>query len=140
MVKVKSAQARADAYRRAIPTVTAAYKAGVESTSGWQAAAIDGQGLYEQRMQDSEVLSRRAKNLAKVSDADWKTAASIKGSQRIAAGMEQGAAKQVANWAPYGAALESLTLPGRTADGVQNVQNRVIPVVQRMMDTKKQVG
>lgn len=130
MVKMPSKQAIEQAYRSAIPVVSGRYKTGVEGTQNWKQAAIDGQGLYVQKMQDTSVLARREKGLNKVSDADWKTGALNKGVSRIGPGMEAGAAKQSAGYEPIRAALESVNLPPRTADPMSNIDNRVKPIVQ----------
>lgn len=130
MVNVPDKAARRAAYERSIGGVPASYKAGVESTQGWQKAAIDGQGLYEQRMQDQSVLRRRANSLAKVTDQDWKNKASQVGSQRIAMGMQAGAQKQADNYEPIAEALRGVTLPARTGDAMANIDARVKPIVQ----------
>lgn len=130
MVKMPSKQAIEQAYRSAIPVVSGRYKTGVEGTQNWKQAAIDGQGLYVQRMQDQSVLARREKGLAKVSDADWKNNALNKGVSRIGPGMEAGAAKQAAGYEPIRVALEGVTLVPRTTDPMQNIDNRVKPIVQ----------
>jgi len=140
MVRIKSKAQIEQNFRAAIPVVASRYKAGVDNTSGWQQSAVAAQPLYEEKMRDPEVLSRRAKALARVSDQDWKTAASTKGTQRIAAGMEQGAAKQATNFEPYRQAIESLSLPARTADPIANVNNRVVGVVSALVAVKKQIG
>lgn len=137
MVKVKPRAAREAAYRQAIGSVPAKYKAGIEGTSDWKASALAGQGLYEERMRDSAILARRRKGIESVSDQEWKTRASQVGSQRIAMGMEAGAAKQAQNWQPIADALEAVQLPARTADAVQNVTNRVIPIVLAAQQASK---
>jgi hypothetical protein len=138
-LKVKSqAQAQAN-YTAAAALVPARYKAGV-ATADWQAPALAGQDLYVQRLQDPEVLARRAKNIGKVSDGEWRTAADQKGSPIIGARMTAAAPKQQAKWAPYRAALESYTLPPKSADPQTNVINRVGGVVNVMVQTKKSVG
>ena len=50
MVFVKDKAARRAAYERAIPNVPGAYKAGIDATQGWKAAAIAGQQLYEEKI------------------------------------------------------------------------------------------
>jgi hypothetical protein len=138
-MKVKSASQAQANYTAASALVPARYEAGV-STSDWQAKALDGQALYVQRLQDPEVLARRAKNIGKVSDSDWRSAAITKGRGIIGARMTAAAPKQQANWAPYRSALEALTLPAKTADPMTNLTNRAGAVVQAMVATKKSVG
>lgn len=134
MVRMPSRAEIEQRYRSAIPQVPARYKAGVEKTSGWKEAAIQGQALYEARMQDPNVLKRREKGLQNVSDADWKNNVLAKGVQRIATGMESSASKQSANYEPIRAALESVTLPPRSADPMANIDNRVKPIVKAIVD------
>jgi hypothetical protein len=138
-MKVKSASLAQANYTAAAALVPARYRAGVTSAD-WQAPALAGQALYVQRLQDPDVLARRAKNIGKVSDSDWRSAADTKGSPIIGARMTAAAPKQQANWAPYRAALESLTLPPKTADPMSNLTNRAGAVVQAMVNTKKSVG
>jgi hypothetical protein len=130
MVNVPSKELRKEAYVRSIGGVPASYKAGVEATQGWQQAAINGQGLYEQQMQNASVLRRRANALAKVTDNDWKSKASMVGSQRIASGMQAGAQKQADNYEPIAEALRNVSLPARTGDAMANIDARVKPIVQ----------
>jgi hypothetical protein len=138
-LKVKSASLAQANYTAATALVPARYEAGV-STADWQAKALDGQELYVAKLQDPVVLARRAKNIGKVSDAEWRKAAIDKGRGIIGARMSAAAPKQQANWAPYRAALESTTLPPRTADGMTNLMNRAGAVVTAMENTKKSVG
>jgi len=138
-MKVKSASQAQANYTAAAALVPARYKAGV-ATATWQQPALDGQALYVQRLADPDVLARRAKNIGKVSDGEWRSAADSKGSPIIGARMTQAAPKQQANWAPYRQALEALTLPPKSADPMTNVTNRVGGVVQAMVATKKSVG
>ncbi|NMC34957.1 MAG: hypothetical protein GYA36_21255 [Veillonellaceae bacterium] len=129
MVFVPDKATRRARYERAIAGVPAAYKDGVEKVQGWKEAAIEGQQLYEEKMRDPNVLSRRERGLSKVSDQDWKNAAVAKGTQRIAAGMQAGSAKQADNYEPIAEALRSVNLPSRTADPMANIDNRVKPIV-----------
>lgn len=130
MVNVPTKEQRKAAYLGSIGSVPAKYKQGIESTQGWKDAALAGQGLYEQRMQDSSVLRRRANALQKTSEQDWKSAASQVGSQRIASGMQAGAEKQAANYEPIAEAIRGVNLPARTADAMANIDGRVKPIVQ----------
>jgi len=129
MVKVKSRAVREANFRAAIPGVAAKYKQGVQNTTGVIEAAKAAQGLYVERMSDSNVLARRMTGLNKVTDADWQNGAMNKGAARIGAGMEAAASKQAANYEPIAQALEAVQLPPRTADANTNIDNRVKPIV-----------
>ena len=138
-MKVKSQAVSQANYTAAASLVPSRYKAGV-ATADWQAAALAGQGLYVAKLSDPDVLARRAKNIGKVSDSEWRQAADSKGSNIIGSRMITAAPKQQANWAPYRSALEALTLPPKTADPMTNLTNRAGAVVQAMVNTKKSVG
>jgi hypothetical protein len=140
MVKVKSAAAIAEAYNRAIGSVGPAYQAGIQGATGWQEGAIQAQGVYEEKMRDPSVLARRATSIAKVSNEEWKQKALQKGASRIGPGMEASKDKRTRNFEPYRSALEGVQLPPRTADAMTNVQNRVMPIVQALVDAKKRQG
>lgn len=130
MVYVPDKATRKRAFEAAIPQVPAAYKDGIERTQGWRDAALAGQNLYEQQMQNPDVLGRRARGLQRTDDQTWKAAAVNKGTQRIASGMQAAAEKQAANYEPIAEALRSVNLPARTADPMSNIDNRVKPIVQ----------
>jgi len=133
MVDVKSKEVRKAAYINSLGAVPGAYKAGIDATQGWKEKALAGQGLYEQKMQDGNVLRRRQKALEKTSEADWKARASNLGSVRIADGMRNSAEKQAANYEPIAAALRGLDLPPRSADPMANIDNRVKAVVRTVI-------
>ena len=134
MVFVPSAQERKQKYLNSLGAVPGNYKAGIERTSNWKESALNGQALYEQQMQNAQVLRRRAVALERTSEADWKSRASNLGSMRIADGMRNGADKQAANYEPIAQALRSVNLPDRSADPMANIDNRVKPIVRAMID------
>lgn len=137
MVNVKSQAERQANYENAIGAVPAKYQRGIQATQGWKEAAIQGQGLYEQRMQDQEVLSRRARGLEKTNEQEWKNRAATIGGSRIGEGMRANAAKQAANYEPIAVALRGVNLPPRSADPMANIDNRVKPIVQASVNAAK---
>jgi len=137
MVKMPSQAQIQQRYTSAIPIVAERYKNGVDGTTDWKTRAIEGQGLYVQRMQDQSVLARRESGLQKVSDAEWKQNALSKGVQRIGPGMTAGASKQASGYEPVRKELEALTLAPRVADSNTNIDNRVKAVVAA---SKRAVG
>lgn len=114
------------------------YREAVSRTSGWQAAAIKGQANYVAKMTDTNTLARREKAIQNKSDEDWRRGAVNQGSTRIGQGISAAADKQAQGFAPYHAALSSLSLPDRTTDPVQNIQ-RVVSVVQTMVNKNKEI-
>jgi len=139
MVRVKSAEAVDAAYKAAIPRVPGAYKAGVQATVDWKNSALEGQDLYEERMRDPAVLNRRRAGLEGVSEEEWKRKAADVGATRIGPGMQAGAAKRKAKWAPFREALVAVDLPPRTADPMANIDNRVKPIAQALINKKKEI-
>lgn len=137
MVKIKSQAEIASNFVDSIPRVAAPYKKGVQNTTDWQEKAIAGQSLYEAKMQDASVLARRGKAIANVSNADWQNKAVKLGAARIGPGMLENADKRTKNYEPVRQAIEGVTLPERTADPMANIDARVKPMVQAMMDAKK---
>lgn len=137
MVQVKSQAERQAAYESAISGVPQKYQRGIQSTTGWKEAAIAGQGLYEQRMQDPEVLGKRARGLERTNEQEWKNKAATLGSQRIAAGMQAAAGKQAANYEPIAQALRGVNLPPRSADPMANIDARVKPIVAAAVNASR---
>ena len=141
MVKIKSAAQIDQAYKGAIGAVPAKYKQGVQGTSDWaeKASSAEAEELYGQKVQEAVAAKRRQKAVGQVSNAEWQAAAANKGSARIAAGMTAGADKRTRNFEPHRAAIEGVSLPARSTDPIANVDNRVKPIVQAFVDTKKAI-
>lgn len=136
MVKVKSLTQIEANYKGAAGVAATRYAASIDGIA-WQSKAQEGQALYEQRMSDPEILSRRNKGIAKVSDSAFKDAMRNKGASVIGGRMSAASGKMAQGYAPYKSALESLSLPPRSADPMQNIDARLKPVVQTMVDTKR---
>ena len=99
-----------------------------------------GQSLYEEKMRDPNVLARRLKKIDRVSDEEFKSALVTKGAPRIATGMRAGGDKWEKNFSPYKDALEGVTLPAKTADPIANIDSRLKPVVQALVNKKNEIG
>jgi len=139
MVKVKPESEIQKNYEDSTALVPGRFEAGVR-VAAWQGPALEGQALYEERLRDPDVLSRRARNISKVSDATWRDETISKGKAIIGARMKTAAPEMVSGFRPYRSALEALTLPARTADPMANLMNRAGAVVTAMVDTKKAQG
>lgn len=137
MVYVPDKATRMKNYQASTSAVPAKYGAGIQRTTDWKEKSISGQALYEEQMRKADVLARRTAGLEKVSNDQWRNKANTLGVQRIAAGMMEGAQRQADNYEPVAQALRSLSLPDRTSDAMQNIDNRVKPVV---MAAKNAVG
>lgn len=82
----------------------------------------------------------RQKSLGKVSESDMNAAMVAKGGTAYRSGTAAAADKTLARVEPYLATLDNLKLPARTADPMQNIDNRVKGVAKALLDTKKRVG
>ena len=133
MVKVKSLATIEKNYKGAAGTAASRYRDAIPGIV-WQADAIEGQSLYEAKMMDPSVLARRATEIAKVSDSSFREALTTKGAPVLASRMTAAAGKMASGYAPIRSALEALTLVPREADPMANIDNRLKPVVQAMID------
>lgn len=138
MVEVKPLEEIKENFKQAAPLVPDRYKRGVRRAK-WQQAALDGQDLYEQQMTNPTVLSRRGKQIAKVSDEEWRRDAENKGGAIIGTRIAGAVDKQAAGFAPYRETLVNVSLPPRTTDVMTNVTNRVGAVAQAMANKKKEL-
>jgi len=132
MVKVKPLAQIEKNYKDAAGTAASRYKDSIPGVV-WQSEAIAGQAIYEAKMMDPAVLARRATEIAKVSDTEFRNALATKGAPVLASRMAAAAPKMSAGYAPIRSALEALTLPARTADPMANIDARLKPVVATMI-------
>ena len=133
MVKVKPLATIEKNYKGAASTAASRYKDAIPGII-WQAEAMAGQDLYEAKMMDPAVLARRSTEIAKVSDAAFREALTKKGAPVLASRMSDAAPRMAAGYAPIRSALEALTLPPRVVDPMANIDARLKPVVQTMID------
>ena len=116
----------------------AKYKAGV-SRADWSgpAGSESAEANYAAGVAEAVGRKSRQAGVAKVGNSEWQRAAADKGAARIGPGMSASAGKQAANWSPYRSFLEGLSLPDKTRNATENIQNRSIPVAQGMQDLKR---
>lgn len=138
-MKIRTKEDIKKKYKESIGRVPSAYKDAVSKTTGVIAAAIAAEPLWKQKVEEAAASGRRAKALARVTDADWQKAASELGAARIGPGMSAKVDKQASEWSPYHETISALTLPERTADPMTNVAQRVGGVVKALVDKKKEL-
>ena len=116
----------------------ARYKKGV-ARADWQTAAAseEAESNYGSGVSEAVAAKSRQRGIQNVSNATWQQAAGSKGAERIGKGMRDAAPKQAANWAESRAFLEGVTLPPRTRNATENVQNRSVPIAQGLQDLKR---
>lgn len=141
MVKVKPLEVVKKNYSDAANIAAERYKEGISQTSGWKekATSSEAEELWKAKMQEAIAAERRRKALERVSESEWKEAAVKKGYSRIGQGMRAAVDKHAKNWAPYKEALEAVSLPPRSIDPMANIDNRLKPVVQALVNKKKEI-
>lgn len=137
MVKTKGIAATVSNYQGAIGRVPGAYKAGVSGATDWQANALKGEDLWKQKIAEAAANNARSRGISKVSDGEWKTAASNKGASRIAGGMTESLPKFQRNMSEVLSVIEGTQIADRVADGEANVDGRVKPIVRNLQNWKK---
>ena len=140
MVKVKSLSIAKENLRKAAPMIAERNKQGVRGAE-WKenAASDDAEALWAAKVAEAAAAKRRQKAIEGVSNGEWRERAMTKGAQQISGAVAASVDKWEDNFRPYAEALEAVDLPARTADPIANVQNRVIPVVQALVDKKKEI-
>lgn len=139
MVKIKSEAEIKKNYEDSTALVPGRFEAGVNSAT-WMNEALAGQSLYETQMSNAAILRRRSTGISKVSDAQWRMDTITKGKGIIGTRMKAASDKQVTGFRPYRTAIESLSLPAKVADPMQNLLNRAGAVVQALVSTKAAQG
>lgn len=138
MVTVKPQSEITENFVAGAARAPAKYKKGV-MRADWQGPASSeaAEANYAAGVQEAVGNKSRQRKIQAVSNADWQRGASTTGAERIGRGMSNAAGKQSANWAPYRSFLEGLSLPEKTRNATENIQNRSIPVAQGMQDLKR---
>ena len=87
MVKTKGVERSVSNWKSSAGVIPQRYKEGINATNNWQASALAGDDLYKTQIAASIANDSRKKGIAKVSDSEWKEAASNKGASRIGPGI-----------------------------------------------------
>lgn len=124
-------------YDDSIGSVPGKYAAGIQVARDWQGEAIKAEELFAQKMQEAISAKRRAENIAKVSNSEWKTAAADKGAKRIGAGMTAAKAKFGKGISEVLTVIQGVSIAPRSADPMANVDGRVKPIVAALAAMKK---
>lgn len=112
------------------------------ATSGIAAAASseEAQNNYVAMMSDPGVLAKRQARLQGLSDEDFKRPVREGGASLYTRGVSAKVDKAAEGFAPYATVINDVVagLPPRTTDPVDNVNNRVIPIVQALYDKARE--
>lgn len=137
MVRTKGAAATLQNWKSAQGRVPQAYKDGIARANNWQSKAMEGADNYAAGVNEAISEGRREKGISRVSDGEWKNAASTKGAARIASGMAAAEGKFNTGMSRNLATIEGVSIPARTQNGMENIDNRLKPIAQALMDQKR---
>lgn len=137
MVETKSLEQTRKSWEESHGRVPAAYQAGVQAARDVIAKGVAAEQLYAQRVQEAISSQRRANNLSKISDEDWRKAAREKGAARIATGMAASKEKFAKGMGEVLSVIQGTTIAPRTADPMANVDNRVKPIVANLAKMRR---
>lgn len=116
--------------------VPQAYSEGISAAKDVIAKGVAAEALWAQKVQEAIASGRRAKQLQKVTDEDWRRAALDKGAARIATGMAASKEKYASGMAEVLSVIEGVTIAPRSADPMANVDGRVKPIVAALAKMK----
>lgn len=137
MVRVKPIEEAKANYASGATVAPARYESAVKRVTNWQEQTTASGGLWAEQVRRAISKGSFRKGVAKVSNAEWQSAAVEKGVPRIGFGMSQSVDIYAREWAPFRAAIEAVTLPPRTADPMRNVDQRVKPIVDALVKAKE---
>jgi len=136
---VVDAKTARDALELAIPKILPAIKRKVPKKI-WKAPALLGQPLYETKMMDPAVLARRKDKIEKLTDDDWRNPYIEKGGPIIGPRVKAALPKYETKVDPYLKAIAAVELPPRVVDPMENIENRVKPIVAALVAKKEELG
>lgn len=133
MVLKSKAEARAN-FEAAIAYIPARYEAGV-SKADWATAAKSEQAEknFADAMSKAIQSKARQKGVANVTNEEWRGAATSKGAPIIGERIRGALPKWEAEWGPMydQVASKVATLPPKGTDWRQNINTRLVPVVEQ---------
>ena len=125
----------------AAATIGPKYTRGVQTGKPWKenAASSAAESLYNQRMQEVLANQLRQKGIERVTEEDWRTPALNKGAQLIGPAFRLSKDKWARNTAPYLSVIANTQIAERTTDPMANIDGRLKPIVQALVDKKKEI-
>jgi len=136
---VVDAKTARDALEAAIPKILPAIKRKVPKKK-WKPPALLGQPLYETKMTDPEVLKKRYDKIEAMTDNDWRDPYIKKGGPIIGPRVKDALPKYETKVDPYLRAIAEVELPPRVVDPMENIENRVKPIVAALVAKKEELG
>jgi hypothetical protein len=117
------------------------YARGIDTGKPWKANAESdaAESLYAAATQEAIAARRRQRAISQLSEEDWKGPARQKGAQNIGPAMRMSKDKWAKNTQPYLQAIASVNMAERTTDAMSNIDGRLKPIVQALIDKKKEL-
>lgn len=131
-IKVRSAQASADKFKRNAGGATDSYKAGVAAAGAdWQANTAHAADIYAQATTEAIGRGAFAKGVARAGAAKYQDRASNLGANRYVSGINAGAAQYQAGIQPYLDTLSNLQLPAKHVKGQNQERANAVAMALR---------
>lgn len=140
MPPVKPLDRISEKWSRQSQAATPEYIAGIQNPrKSWAAATAAAESNYEAGVQAA--ISRKAfgNGVKRAGDSKWQQGALAKGSQRWGPGIAASKDLYEQGFAPYRAAIESITLPARGPKGDPANINRVALIAAKLHETKLRI-
>ena len=136
MARAKTITQAAANLREVAPLIGQRYTAGIQGAD-WQttAASDQAEANWGQGVQRAIANGSRRAGILEVSNQSWQQSSINKGAPIIGQRIVDAIDSYTRNFAPILAAMTATqqTLPARTSSAQQNIQNRLIPIVQSAM-------
>ena len=140
-IKMPSSTAIKEAYENSGTRAQTSYEAAIGQVDNWasNASSDASETSWKAGVDAAFALKKRQKKLKNVSESEWKDRSLKKGAPALSTGIAQSGDKQQKGFEPFRSALDGLTLPPRTRDGMQNLTNRGGAVVKALQAKAKSV-
>lgn len=138
MAEIAGVDVIAGKWARVTPTRTADYEDGVRAPrKDWQKSTLAAKAAYQAGITESISKDTWSKGVSRAGTSGWQEGAVSKGVPRWGPGVQVAEPKYAAGFAPYRAAIASVTLPPRFARRDPRNLMRVNAIVTALIKTKE---
>ena len=141
MVKIKPLDEIKKRYGEAATVIPERYKRAIDKVTDWKEKATSDKAeeLYKEKILKAIEKERRKKALERVSNEEWKKRAKEIGGRIIGTKVRESVDKHAEAFKPYHEALAELELPDKSADPMENIDNRLKKVVETLIRKKEEI-
>lgn len=141
MANVKPLELSADKWQRRAAVAGDDYRKGVESPrTPWDTASAAAAGAYQQGVTQAATSGRYAAGIRRAGAQKWQRNSMAKGPNRFAEGVQLAVGEWQQGFAPYQAAISSVTLPPRGPAGSPANLQRVNAMATALRAVKERAG